>query len=238
MLRRLVDALTDYAGLALPIQTGLLNDALGDCARALGLGRLAVVAENVVLANVRGTLRAGAHDAPPGVALGKQSFRLDMRVLTVDGDGYAQVERILRNYDMDGDGAYVWFLPDGYMASLSSVEKVWAQHGGGYFSHESICVLNSADRSTRCRLDIYYEDASRPCASAEFAVRPKQSLHYRLDKLTADDGAPLIAKDAPVSYRVTSFDTRVVVQGSRILTSGRSSEFASFGTTMAWTPLL
>jgi hypothetical protein len=50
------------------------------------------------------------------------------------------------------------------------------------------------------------------------------------------NGEPLIAKDAPVSYKITSLDSRIVVQGSRILTSGEDSIFASFGTVMAWCP--
>ena len=60
--------------------------------------------------------------------------------------------------------------------------------------------------------------------------------NYRLDKLKNENGEPLIAKDAPVSYKITSRDARVVVQGSRILTSGENSIFASFGTVMAWCP--
>jgi hypothetical protein len=57
-----------------------------------------------------------------------------------------------------------------------------------------------------------------------------------LDKLKDVNGEPLIAKDAPVSYKITSLDSRIVVQGSRILTSGEDSIFASFGTVMAWCP--
>ena len=61
-------------------------------------------------------------------------------------------------------------------------------------------------------------------------------MHYRLDKLKAENDDPLIAKDQPTSYKITSLSAKVVVQGSRILTSGDHSEFASFGTVIAWTP--
>jgi len=236
MLKNLALALQELADLEPSTQTLLLNDRFGDCAAALGLGKMAVVGDREVILNVRGTLKEGA-SAPSGVTFGSGSLRIRFDAFHIEGDGYAQLAALLSAYDSEGDGSYVWFVPDGYMASLSAVEQVWEKYGGGYFSHESICVLNTANRPTRCRLEAFYEDTSRPSVSSDFEVAAKQSLHYRLDKLRAPDGSPLIAKNAPTSYKLTSFDTRVIVQASRILTSGRSSEFASFGTTMAWTPV-
>jgi hypothetical protein len=236
MLKNLALALEELAVLDPPARTLLLNDRFGDCASALGLGRMAVVAGREVVVNVRGRLKADV-SAPVGVTFGSASFRIRFDEFVVEGDGYAQLESLLSAYESDGDGSYVWFVPDGYMAALSAVEQVWEKYGGGYFSHESLCVLNTANRSTRCRLEAFYEDTSRPSVSNDFEVAAKQSLHYRLDKLRASDDSPLIAKNAPTSYKLTSYDTRVIVQASRILTSGRSSEFGSFGTTMAWTPV-
>lgn len=236
MLKSLALALEELVELEPSVQTLLLNDRFGDCASALGLGKMAVVSRNEIVFNVRGQLKEGA-SPPSGVTFGNASFRIRFDKFAIEGEGYAQLESLLASYELEGDGAYVWFVPDGYMAALSAVEQVWEKYGGGYFSHESLCVLNTSNRPTRCRLEAFYEDTSLPPAISEFVVAPKQSLHYRLDKLKTPDGSPLIAKNAPTSYKLTSFDARVVVQASRILTSGRSSEFASFGTTMAWTPV-
>ena len=121
------------------------------------------------------------------------------------------------------------------MAGLSAVEKRWAREGGGYFSHEAICILNTGARATRCELTVYFE-AARAARRHIFTVPARRSIHLRLDKLRGPGGGLFIPKNAPVGYKLVSFDAPVVVQGSRILTSGRNSEFASFGTTMAWTP--
>ena len=160
MLKNLVLALEELNALEPSARTLLLNDRFGDCAAALGLGKMAVVGDREVVVNVRGRLKEGA-SAPVGVTLGSASFRIRFAVegastptvrfneFVVEGDGYAQLESLLSAYESDGDGSYVWFVPDGYMASLSAVEQVWEKYGGGYFSHESLCVLNTANRATR-----------------------------------------------------------------------------------------
>lgn len=235
MFRMLLDGLADYDRCADDAKTDLLNDRMRACFAACGLGRLAVAGDAVVI-NVRGKRTDASTPMPAGVTPGTSSFHVDTSVFEPDGDGYAQLRAVLAAYDMDGDGAHVWIVPDGFMASLSPVEEIWEGEGGGYFSHESMCVLNTSARPTRCTLEVFFEDASRPPFTHAFDVAPHQSSHYRLDKLKDEDGSPLIPKDCPVSYKITSLDTPVVVQGSRILTSGRGSEFGSFGTAMAWTP--
>ena len=237
MFRRLHETIAEIDDLDFESQTLLLNDRMGDCLRSCGLGALAVVGHEQVVINVHGRLRAESDDVPSGVEPGRFTLSVDFRAFAVEGDGYAQLEELLRQFEMDGVGAYVWIVPDGYLAGLSAVEEVWAAEGGGYFSHESICVLNTGDRPTRCRLEVFYEDLARAEACTEFEVGARRSVHHRLDKLMDAGGEPFIAKDAPVSYRLTSVDSRVVVQTSRILTSGRGSEFASFGTSMAWAPI-
>ncbi|MCY3024570.1 MAG: sensory rhodopsin transducer, partial [Planctomycetota bacterium] len=135
-----------------------------------------------------------------------------------------------------GDGAYVWIVPDGYMAALSAHEKRWEREGGGYFSHESMCVQNTGARPTRCELTVYFEAPKRGVLRHAFEVPAQRSIHLRLDKIPGMRGEPFIPKSTPVGYKIVSRDAPVVVQGSRILTSGCDSEFASFGTAMAWTP--
>ncbi len=209
----------------------LLNDTFGDWLASQGISHLMMLGDNTVCLNVRGELKH---------ATSINGIKTSSRCLVISLDKVDEnpetIAEALKCYSSDGDGTYVWVIPDGYMAALTPAEQEWEEHGGGYFSHESICISNTADRDTRCLLEVLYEDPTLENVSCEFNVSAHRSVHYRLDKLKDENGEPLIAKDAPVSYKITSRDTRIVVQGSRILTSGENSVFASFGTVMAWCP--
>ena len=230
----LLATIQDYKGAGIPYLetlTTLLNDAFGDWLASQGVSHLMMLGDNTVCLNVRGKLK---HANPTrGIKFGSRFLVISLDMVEEAPEAIAEA---LKAYTSDGDGAYVWVIPDGYMAALTPAEQEWEQHGGGYFSHESICISNTADIDTRCLLEVLYEDTALENVSCEFDVPAHRSVHYRLDKLKNENGEPLIAKDAPVSYKITSRDARVVVQGSRILTSGENSIFASFGTVMAWSP--
>lgn len=211
--------------------TALLNNTFGDWLASQGVSRIDMLSPTCLWFTVQGELKQ-TH-AVPGIKLYDRFFVVDREEVHKNPEAIAEV---LKSYTSDGDGAYVWIVPDGYMAALTPAEQEWEAHGGGYFSHESICISNTADRDTRCLLEVLYEDPTLENVSCEFEVPAQRSVHYRLDQLKDENGEPLIAKDAPVSYKITSRDARVVVQGSRILTSGENSTFASFGTVMAWCP--
>ena len=222
-----------YAGLVhLETVTALLNNTFGDWLASQGVSRIDLLSPTCLWFTVQGELKQ-AH-AVPGIKLYDRFFVVDRD--EVKEKNAEVIADALKSYTSDGDGADVWVIPDGYMAALTPTEREWEAHGGGYFSHESICISNTADRDTRCLLEVLYEDPAMQNVSCEFDVPAHRSVHYRLDKLKDESGEPLIAKDAPVSYKITSRDARVVVQGSRILTSGENSMFASFGTVMAWCP--
>ena len=220
------------AGISLETLTTLINDTFGDWLASQGISHLMMLGDNTLCMNVRGELKH------TNSATGIRAYS---RFLVISLDKVAEepeaIADALKCYSSDGDGAYVWIIPDGYMAALTPAEQEWEVHGGGYFSHESICISNTADIDTRCLLEVLYEDPTLDNVSCEFEVAAHRSVHYRLDKLKDENGEPLIAKDAPVSYKITSRDARIVVQGSRILTSGENSVFASFGTVMAWCPM-
>ena len=211
--------------------TVLLNDTFGDWLTSQGVSHLEMLDENRLCLNVIGQLKE--HNSSKGMQLYSRFLIIS---LDEDIDDLEAIADALKSYSSDGDGAYVWVIPDGYMAALTPAEQEWEKHGSGYFSHESICISNTADIDTRCLLEVLYEDTAMENVSCEFDVPAHRSVHYRLDKLKDAKGEPLIAKDAPVSYKITSLDSRIVVQGSRILTSGEDSIFASFGTVMAWCP--
>lgn len=230
----LLATIQDYkqAGITNPeILTTLLNNMFGDWFASQGISRLTMLSAKKLCLNVTGELKHT--NSAKGIG-----FHSRFLVIFLDDVAEAPetIAEALKSYNSDGDGAYVWVIPDGYMAALTPAEQEWEQHGGGYFSHESICISNTADIDTRCLLEVLYEDTALENVSCEFEVLAHRSVHYRLDKLKAENGEPLIAKDAPVSYKITSQDARIVVQGSRILTSGENSIFASFGTVMAWCP--
>ncbi len=212
--------------------TALLNNTFGDWLISQGVSRVDLLSPKWLWFTVQGELKQA--QAVPGIKLYDRFFVVDRDEVHNNPEAIADA---LKCYNSEGDGAYVWVIPDGYMAALTPAEQAWEQHGGGYFSHESICISNTADIDTRCLLEVLYEDTTLVNVSCEFDVPAHRSVHYRLDKLKDENGEPLIAKDAPVSYKITSRDARVVVQGSRILTSGENSIFASFGTVMAWCPM-
>ncbi len=211
--------------------TALLNNAFGDWLASQGVSRVDLLTPKYLWVSVQGELKQA--QTVPGIELHDRFFVVNRDEVHKNPEAIADA---LKCYSSEGDGAYVWIVPDGYMAALTPAEQEWEEHGGGYFSHESICISNTADSDTRCLLEVLYEDPALENVSCEFEVPAHRSVHYRLDTLKREDGEPLIAKDAPVSYKITSRDTRVVVQGSRILTSGENSVFASFGTVMAWCP--
>ena len=212
--------------------TALLNNTFKDWLASQGVSRIDMLSPTCLWFTVQGELKQ--RHSVPGIELYDRFFVVDRKEVHKNPEAIADA---LKCYGSDGDGAYVWVIPDGYMAALTPAEQEWEEHGGGYFSHESICISNTADRDTCCLLEVLYEDLTLENVSCEFDVPAHRSVHYRLDKLKDENGEPLIAKDAPVSYKITSRDTRIVVQGSRILTSGENSAFASFGTVMAWCPL-
>ncbi len=211
--------------------TALLNNTFGDWLASQGVSRIDMLSPTCLWFTVQGELKQ-THSVP-GIKLYDRFFVVDRKEAHKNPEAITDA---LKCYSSDGDGAYVWVIPDGYMAALTPTEQEWDAHGGGYFSHESICISNTADKDTRCLLEVLYEDTALENVSCEFEVPAQRSVHYRLDKLMTENGEPLITKDAPVSYKITSRDARVVVQGSRILTSGENSTFASFGTVMAWCP--
>lgn len=211
--------------------TTLLNDTFGNWLKSQNVSHLEMLDENKLCLNIIGQLNE--RTPSKGIQLYSRFLVISLDDITENTEA---IEDALKSYSSGGDGAYVWVVPDGYMAALTRTEQEWEQHGGGYFSHESICVSNTSDIDTQCLLEVLYEGTEMDNVSCEFDVPAQRSVHYRLDKLKDANGAPLIAKDAPVSYKITSRDARIVVQGSRILTSGENSMFASFGTVMAWCP--
>ncbi len=110
----------------------------------------------------------------------------------------------------EGHGHRLWIVPDGYLASTPS----GCTGPTGYFSHESVCILNDGDEPAECVLDIYFEGDRPPIKGLRFTVGAERSLHYRMDQARDHAGA-LLPRDTPYSLRLTS-SRKVVVQHSRL----------------------
>ena len=108
-----------------------------------------------------------------------------------------------------GHGHRLWIVPDGYIATTPE----GCTGPTGYFTHESVCILNDGDEPVDCVLDIYFEDRD-PIDGIRFTVGAERSLHYRMDKATDHDGN-LLPRDTPYSLRLAT-SAPVVVQHSRL----------------------
>jgi len=107
------------------------------------------------------------------------------------------------------EGARVWLIPDGYLASPIG-------DGKPYQSHEAICVLNTGRRAAHIRLDLYFEDRE-PVRDIVVTVGAERTFHIRLDKAEHLGGVQL-PRNTPYAIRVRS-DVPVVVQHTRLDTT-------------------
>ncbi|HEY3319386.1 MAG TPA: sensory rhodopsin transducer [Planctomycetota bacterium] len=233
-LREARNVLATY-GSNLDAASRILRALFGSALKAYGVTSVIVVSRRQVTLTIAGQLS----DVRTQACIRSNDRTVDLflnRIVEEDIDVAGQaLAAVLSSIVPDGDGAYVWIVPDGYMAELSKNEKRWVKEGGGYFSHESMCVQNTGARLTRCEIFVYFEAPGQEVLRHSFEVPAHRSIHLRLDKIPGVDGQDFIPKSTPAGYKIVSYDAPVVVQGSRILTSGKDSEFASFGTTMAWT---
>ena len=97
-----------------------------------------------------------------------------------------------------GHGHKLWIVPDGYLASTPE----GCTGPTGYFSHESVCILNDGDAEVECVIDVYFEDRD-PIKGIRFTVGAERSLHFRMDRATDHDGS-LLPRDTciPASDRL------------------------------------
>ena len=94
-----------------------------------------------------------------------------------------------------GEGAKVWLIPDGYVATPPG-------DGKPYQSHEAICVLNTGKEDARLLIDFYFEDRP-PITGAAVAVVGERTFHIRLDKPEHLNGV-VPPRDVPYAMRVRS----------------------------------
>ena len=72
---------------------------------------------------------------------------------------------------MSPDGAKVWFIPDGYLATP-------VDHEPGYKNHEAFCVMNTTEQHAHLLIDFYCADRD-PVEGVSVTVPAKRCLHLR-----------------------------------------------------------
>ena len=122
---------------------------------------------------------------------------------------------------MSSDGAKVWFIPDGYLATPVDDDP-------GYKNHEAICILNSTPRNAHIFLDFYYADRD-PAEDIAIIIPAKRCVHVRIDH-PEELGGYVVPFDTPYGVRLRS-DVAIIVQYSRMYSTTRN---ISLMTTMAY----
>ena len=114
---QLLTTIQDYklAGISnLETLSTLLNDTFGDWLASQGISHLMMLGDNTLCLNVRGALK----DTTSVDGIKTRSRFLVISLDQVE-DEPERIAEALKNYTSDGDGAYVWVVPDGYMAALT-----------------------------------------------------------------------------------------------------------------------
>lgn len=122
---------------------------------------------------------------------------------------------------MHPDGAKLWFIPDGYLATPVGNDPV-------YKNHEAICVVNTTAQDAHLLLDFYFPDRD-PVEGVAVTIPAKRCYHVRMDD-PAQLGGYQLPYDVPYGARVRS-DVPVVVQYSRMYATTQN---ISLMTTMAF----
>ncbi|MDD3840501.1 MAG: sensory rhodopsin transducer [Clostridia bacterium] len=108
----------------------------------------------------------------------------------------------------EGEGKKIWFIPDGYMSSISN--------GKHYVSHEAVCVLNTGSEDANIKLTFYFEDRE-PMDKFAAVCKAQRTNHIRLDKIEDEDGNK-VPLGVPYAIRIQS-DCNIIVQHSRLDTT-------------------
>ena len=121
-----------------------------------------MLGDNTVCLNVRGELKQRHINK-------RNKSTLPCLVISLDKvkENPEAITDALKAYTLDGTGLCLGY-PGWLYGALTPAEQEWEEHGGGYFSHESICISNTADRDTRCLLEVLYEDLTLENVSCEY----------------------------------------------------------------------
>lgn len=101
-----------------------------------------------------------------------------------------------------------WAIAEGYIPS--------GGHGPApqMTSHETACLLNTADRTAHVRIEVYFADRE-PVGPYRVEVPARRTLHVRFNELADPEPIPrdtdyatLIESDVPIVVQHTRLDSR------------------------------
>jgi hypothetical protein len=101
-----------------------------------------------------------------------------------------------------------WAIPEGYIPEESQGPEP------EMLSHETVCILNTADKEANVEIMIYYTDKD-PVGPYKITVGAKRVVHIRFNDLKdpspipkATDYASVIISDVPIVVQHTRLDSR------------------------------
>jgi hypothetical protein len=109
---------------------------------------------------------------------------------------------------MNAIGARIWAIPEGYIPSWSNGPEP------EFTSHETVCLLNTADRDAHVVITIFFSDRE-PAGPYAITVASRRTKHVRFNDLgepekipPATDFASVIESDVPIVVQHTRLDSR------------------------------
>lgn len=105
-------------------------------------------------------------------------------------------------------GKTKWAIAEGYIPAWS--------HGPApeMISHEALCFLNAGGTTAHVELTVYFSDRD-PAGPYRFELRPRRTLHVRMNELKDPEAIPLgtdyscvIESDVPIVVQHTRLDSR------------------------------
>lgn len=108
----------------------------------------------------------------------------------------------------DPIGRHRWAIPEGYIPGWSNGPEPQ------FTSHETACLLNTADEDAHVRITVYFSDRE-PAGPYELTVPARRTAHVRFNHLqdpepipTDTDYASVIESDVPIVVQHTRLDSR------------------------------
>lgn len=105
-------------------------------------------------------------------------------------------------------GKLRWAIAEGYIPPGSTGE------GREMVSHETICILNAADRDAEVRITVYFTDRE-PAGPYRMTVPARRTRHLRFNEFTDPEPIPVntdfasvIEANVPIVVQHTRLDSR------------------------------
>lgn len=108
----------------------------------------------------------------------------------------------------NGLGRTIWVIAEGYIPDGSTGPEP------AMLSHETACMLNTADSDAHVEITLYFTDAE-PAGPYRVTVPARRTVHQRFNDLTdprpvprGTDYASVIVSDVPIVVQHTRLDSR------------------------------